>query len=359
MLKRLSIAIGLCAAALLAGCELSLPRGGPTPTTMQDTLPTEIVAESSATPSLAATLLPQLESPSPTLTPGIPTFTYTPSPTPGPVEYVLQPGDTLIYIIQQSPFNYTDTNVIAEILRLNPLITSPDRLPPPGSKILIPLPTPSNTPEGFDLTQTAAPATPTPENAAAQVTQHTIGEGETILGVASQYNTTLVILATLNPDLGFFGCDYNNPSGGPDCSVPLQVGQQVNVPMPTLTPTLSPTFSGNETATPTPTYPPPSMIFPPQDANAAARTFQLQWVSVGILNEDESYIVQIEDTTNGVTHLDVTKNTSYELPESMIPTDGQPHTIRWRVSVGKPNAQGQFAIISGNGDWRTFQWQSR
>ena len=101
------------------------------------------------------------------------------------------------------------------------------------------------------------------------------------------------------------------------------------------------------------------MIFPPQDANAAARTFQLQWVSVGILNEDESYIVQIEDTTNGVTHLDVTKNTSYELPESMIPTDGQPHTIRWRVSVGKPNAQGQFAIISGNGDWRTFQWQSR
>jgi hypothetical protein len=352
-------AVFLVGASLLAGCELSLPRGGPTPTILQSVTPTEISSEPSATPSLTTTLIPQLESPSPTFTPGLPTQTYTPSPTPGPLEYVIQPGDTLLYIIQKDPFNYTDTNVIAEILRLNPLITSPDRLPPPGSTILIPLPTPSNTPEGFDLTQTAHPATPTPQNNVVPTAQHTVREGETILGVAGQYNTTLVILATLNPDLGFFGCDYNNPSGGPDCTVPLQVGQQVNVPMPTSTPTLSPTFSGSETATVTPTYPPPAMIFPAQDASASARTFQLQWVSVGILNESEYYIVQIEDTTDGATHLDVTKNTSYELPESMVPTDGQTHTIRWRISVGILNEQEQWRIISGMGDWHTFHWQSR
>jgi hypothetical protein len=359
MLKPITTAVLLVGSVLLAGCEFALPRGGPTPTILQSIAPTEIASEPSAMPSLTLTVQPRLESPSPTFTPGLPTQTYTPSATPGPVEYVIQAGDTLLYIIQQDPFNYTDTNVIAEILRLNPLITSPDRLPPPGSTILIPLPTPSNTPEGFDLTQTANPATLTPENSAVMVTQHAVREGETILGVAGQYNTTLVILATLNPDLGFFGCDYNNPSGGPDCTVPLQVGQQVKVPMPTPTPTLSPTFSGSETATVTPTYPPPAMIFPAQNANASARTFQLQWVSVGILNQDEFYIVQIEDTTNGATHLDVTKSTSYELPESMIPADGQPHIMRWRISVGVLNEQEQWRIISGVGDWHTFQWQSR
>jgi LysM repeat protein len=359
MRKNAIIGFLLFGALMLAACDFGLPRGGPTPTILQSVEPTEVAVEPSVTMTASQTPLPQLESPSPTYTPGQPTFTYTPSATPGPVEYTIQPGDTLLYIIQQSPFNYTNTNVIAEILRLNPLLTSIDQLPPPGSTILIPLPTPSNTPEGYDLTQTANPATATPELSNAPTTQHTIGEGETILGVAGQYNTTLVILATLNPDIGFFGCDYSNPSGGPDCTVPLQVGQQVNVPMPTHTPTMSPTFSGSETPTVTPTFPPPPMVFPPQDGVATARTFLLQWVSVGILQGNQAYIVQIEDTTSGATHLDTTRATSYELPESMIPTDGQTHTIRWRISVGEPTEQGTWRIVSGDGEWRTFQWQSR
>jgi hypothetical protein len=356
--RKIAVAM-LVGSIQLAGCELGLPRGGPTPTILQQAVPTETTVEPTLTQAVTLTPIPQLESPSPTFTPGLPTQTFTPSPTPGPREYVIETGDTLLYIIQQDPYNYTDTNVIAEILRLNPSITSADRLPPPGSTILIPMPTPSNTPEGYELTLTAFPITPTLEGNAAPVTQHTISEGETILGVAGEYNTTLVILATLNPDLGFSGCDYNNPSGGPDCTVPLQVGQQINVPMPTLTPTLSPTFSGSETATVTPTYPPPAMIFPAQDANASARTFQLQWVSVGILDHSESYIVEIEDTTSGATHLGITRNTSYELPESMIPADGQPHIIRWRISVGVLTEAQRWRPISGLGFWRTFQWQSR
>ena len=345
-------------ALLLAACEFSIPRGGPTPTTIQTGEPS-VTPLPSATAEPSQTLLPQLESPSPTFTPGEPTTSYTPSATPGPMQYVIQPNDTLLYIIQQPPFNYTNTSVIAEILRLNPFITSIDRLPPPGSTILIPLPTPTTAPEGFDLTQTANPATATPVGAEIPVTQHSVREGETILGVAGQYNTTLVILATLNPEIDFVGCDYNNPSGGPDCSVPLQVGQSVNVPMPTPTPTLSPTFSGSETPTITPTYAPPALIYPPLNANASPRTFQLQWVSVGILENDEAYVVQIEDTTSGATFLDVTTSTSYELPESMIPTDGQPHAMRWRVSIGVPNVEGQWRIISGDAEWRPFQWQSR
>lgn len=359
MLKNGIAAMLLAGAALLAGCEFNIPRGGPTPTTIQTIEATTPSVPPTETLPPSVTPIPQLESPSPTFTPGLPTMTLTASPTPGPMEYVIQPGDTLLYIIQQNPFNYTNTNVIAEILRLNPNIPSADRLPPPGATILIPLPTPSNTPEGFDQTQTANPFTPTPVTDQSLVSQHVIRDGETILGVAGQYNTTLVILATLNPDLGFFGCDYNNPSGGPDCTVELQVGQSVNVPMPTPTPTLSPTFSGSETPTVTPTYEAPSMVFPPQNASATARTFQLQWVSVGILRSNEAYIVQIEDVTAGTSRVDTTRNNSYELPADMIPSDGQTHTIRWRVTVGTPNESGQWRIISGDSGWRTFQWQSR
>ncbi|MDK3161636.1 LysM peptidoglycan-binding domain-containing protein [Kamptonema cortianum] len=264
-----AVLLGLCAALSLAACQLGVPEGGPTPTVgiavtdTPETLPTASPTVVTAMPTLP--LVPQLESPTPTYTPGPPTETFTPSPTPGPFEYVIQQNDTLIYILRQ--FGYTELNVINDVLALNPLLTSPDRLPPPGSTILIPRPSPTVTPEGYDLTLAVLPpqmvVASVSENA--EIIQVPIREGETILGVAAQNSTTLVVLATLNPQLGFFGCDFRNPSGGPDCNVSLQVGELVNVPALTPTPTLSPTFSGRETATPTPTYPPPAMVFPPHE----------------------------------------------------------------------------------------------
>lgn len=359
LIKGLAI-VGFIAVVFTAGCQLGAPEGGPTPTVgdpvteTPDVIPTPSVTSTQAAPTLP--IIPQLESPTPTYTPGPPTETFTPSPTPGPFEYVIQQNDTLIYILRQ--FGYTELNVINDVLALNPLLTSADRLPPPGSTILIPRPSPTVTPEGYDLTQALLPPQVVIASVAenAQIVEVAVREGETILGVAEQNSTTLVVLATLNPQLGFFGCDFRNPSGGPDCNVPLQVGELVNVPALTPTPTLSPTFSGNETATPTPTYPPPAMVFPPQNASASARTFLLQWVSVGILAPNEVYLVQIEDVTAGTTHIGVTRTTSYELPSDMIPSDGQSHNVRWRVSVAAPNEQGTYRIISGDATWREFRW---
>ncbi len=343
-----------------AGCELAqVPQVSPTPASnsTETATPTVTLAQS-VTLENVVTLRPQIESPSPTWTPGPPTFTYTPSSTPGPYEYTIQEGDTLLFIIQQPPFNYRDATVLNQILEMNPQIPNINVLPPPGSVILIPRQTLTPTPEGYQQTLAVMPA-PTQPSIPNEIVQYTVNEGETIIGVAESNATTLSILATLNPSISFAGCDFSTPFGGSGCNVFLVAGQVVNVPALTPTPTLSPTFSGSETPTPTPTFMPPIPVFPPQNANAPARTFQLQWLSAGILQPEQFYVVQIEDTLTGETVTGVTRNTSFELPASMVPSDGQTHQMRWRVSIGVPNEQGAYRLISPDSPWNLFSWQSR
>jgi hypothetical protein len=360
MFAKKIILFALTAAVLIAGCELSnVPQATPTPNTepLQTATPT---TAPSFTPSMTLSAVPQLVSATPTELPGTPTETATDTPTPDPyATYIIQPGDTMNYIIQLPPFNYRNDFVVAEIMRLNPFITNPNRLPGPGSSILIPLPTATTTPQGGELTATAQPNAPQVSQPIGQIIQVQIKEGDTIVGITESNSTTLPIVATLNPQLQFINCDFTNPSGGPDCNVSLRVGDSVNVPALTPTPTLSPTISGSETATPTPTYGAPSLIFPPQDGNASARTFQLQWVSVGILRDKEVYLVEIQDETAGMQKVAVTTSTSYELPDELVPTDGKTHTIHWRISVAAPNDQGAYRYIGAVGEWRTFQWQSK
>jgi hypothetical protein len=292
--------------------------------------------------------------PTETTLPITPTLTLT--PTPSALEYVIREGDTLIAIVRRPPFNHRDLGVLNEVVRINsPLLTSPDRLPPPGTTILIPLPTPQPTQPGSP--NQALPVVQVQTGGI--VTQHIVVEGETILGIADQYNTTLRILRDLNPDIAFVGCDFSNPSGGPDCSVFLEVGQPVNVPQPTPTPTLSPTPSGSETPTPTPTFSAPRISFPPRDAAITASSpFALQWVSVGILEAQQVYLVQIEDVTAGAVFNDVTADNSYLIPVLLVPADTQPHQFRWRVSVARLDAQGRYELVGGEGEWRSFVWST-
>jgi len=347
--------------SLLAGCNFSpappaSPTAAVTPSPTQTPLPPSQTAMFTDAPSP----MPIVATDPPTITP-LPTKTLTASPTPNPyATYIIQANDTLLYIIQQAPFFYRDGSVVNEIIRINPNVPSPNQLPPPGSSILIPLPTPTPTLFGQDLTQTAQPNQPDVVIAGiAQVSQVEVREGITILGIAGQYNTNLPILATLNPQLFFVNCDFANPSGGPDCNVSMRIGDLVNVPAPSPTPTLSATFSGLETATPLPTYAPPVAIFPPNESSAPGRSFPLQWSSSGILRANEVYLIEINDETAGTQFVDITRATTFNLPESLIPTDGQTHTIRWRVTVAAPNDQGAYRFVSAQPSFRTFYWQSR
>jgi len=90
-----------------------------------------------------------------------------------------------------------------------------------------------------------------------------------------------------------------------------------------------------------------------------AGLLRLQWVSVGVLRQGEAYLVQVTDTTSGVSYPNqVTLQTSILLPADMIPTDGQTHLFQWSISVAQQNDQGSYRIVSGLAT-RTFQWQSR
>jgi len=355
---RLAIAVVLLCA--LAACNFSpSPQGDASPSPEAVLSPS--LAESSLTPSLTTSPQPQVATPTPTPTSLPSSVTPTPSETLGPYEHTVAQNDTLITIIQQ--YGYTDLSVIAEIVRINDNIPNPDTLPGPGAVILIPRPTATPTPDDSELTRVAQAGTPTAIRITLAVQtaiiQHTVVEGETIVGIAQQYSTTLEVLSQLNPDIPFFGCDFSIASGGPDCNPPLQVGQIVNVPAPTPTPTLSPTPSGSETPTPTPTYRAPMVISPPEGGIAMPAPVRLDWVSVGQLQPNEYYLVQVRDTTSGGEYAQVTRNTSLILPDSLIPTDGQPHVMQWTVRVAFPNDEGVYQPIGGEPPVNTFQWQSR
>lgn len=315
----------------------------------------EIAIEPS--PSLTATARPLLETPTPTLTPGPPTETATMTPTEGPFEHTIKDGEFLVGIIGQ--YGYEDLRVIDEIVRLNPIISNPDRLPGPGTVILIPRPTATHTPEGFELTPTRRGGGNPALQATITVTDHVVKSGETIVGIAGTYRTTIEVLDGLNPELFFSNCDFTNPSGGPECNVSLSIDQVIQVPAPTPTMTLSPTPSGSETPTPTPTLGAPSLVFPPNGALAQNSSINLQWVSAGLLDSGETYLVEIEDLTaaNGLQQAGSTRNTSFKLTGDLVPADGQVHQIRWRVRIVGLTDTGNYRYISGEGEWRTLQWQ--
>ena len=337
---------------------VSFPQS-PTP----DTIPLSPTPDASATPSLTPSIAPTVERIiliTPTL-PGSPVPTTepaTPTPTPGPYEVTVAAGDTMSRILPR--FGYLDFSVLRAVRTLNPDVDIENLQV--GRTILIPRVTFTPSPPGYEATVSmmGTLGIRPPEELAAntQLTCHTVIEGENIISIAESYNTTLEIIARLNPEIPFSGCDFNNRSGGETCNPPINIGQCVQVPLPTATPTLSPTPSGSETPTQTPTFPAPLIITPP-DGVTVNGGVTVQWISVGVLGADEYYYVEVTDTALNTQFRQVTKDTSMPLPAALIPSDGQIHPMAWVVTVVRRNAGGGYAPIGGVMPVRTFNWQSR
>jgi LysM repeat protein len=339
----------------------------PQPTVIATVVPTSTLAPTPTSESENNISSLQVETPTVTSTAAPPTETPTITLTPGPYEHTIREGDSLITIVQE--YGYTDFRVgagaiIDQVVQLNDLFSA-DLLPAPGSIILVPrqtsTPTPGNaaTEAVVQATNTASgPVVALPGNGG--TTEYEVREGDTIIAIAADFGVTLEQIAVLNQDLNFFTCNFEIPSGGPNCNVPLRVGQVVMLPAPTPTPTFSPTPSGSETPTSTPTYAAPTLLFPPDGVTASAGVFSLQWVSVGILNTNEYYLVEVTNASTGQMVLQVvTRNTSYLLPDSLVPTGGQTENFQWSISLVRINEQGIYSRIGGTPQSRTFGWASR
>lgn len=371
-MKQLLMSSIVLSLLILTACNLTTPDVQPSPEILITDTSTPDVAPS-ATASLTPSITPDREivdvpvvvaSALPTDDDLAPILNVTPTSTQGPCEATILDGEALTGALLRIPCgNEVNFGLLDAVVAFNDNITNADFVSP-GLIFFVPLPSPTPIPEGADMTETAAAERGVTVFGGAQFPDnqefdcYEVVEGDSVVSIADTYNTTLEILSPLNPNLGWGGCDFTNPSGGPSCSPNLRIGECVQVPLPTGTPIPTGTPSGNETATPTPTHEAARLISPPQGAIANQR-ITLEWVSVGILRSGESYLIDIEDRTSGITSAYGTRNTRYTLSDNLIPSDGQTHEIIWRVRVARINNDGTYTVIGGTGEWHTFQWQSR
>jgi len=287
------------------------------------------------------------------------TQTSTPGPTQTPsAVHVVGRGDTLGAIAVK--YNVS----VEAIARANGI--TPITILKIGQELVIPG---ANDPVVARLTPTlarlsAATAVPAPNTPAATKPArmvHVVEAGDNLGSIAVKYNVDSQAIA-----------DANNMT----LRTVLQIGQELVIPgvtPPTLTPTTMPTSTATTTMTatpaPTPTrmptsnlpYPAPILLAPINGStiegpNAGAL---LNWTSVGILGEQQWYMVQIwrsEDDADPV--VGYVKATSWRIDAEMYPQAGAPNTFFWRVTVvAKAGASEALVALSPKSDLYEFFWR--
>ncbi len=348
--RRRLIVLAVAALVILiamVGLIVVLIGGGQGERAVGETTPSAIIPTPTPSPSPL---------PSPTAPP---TDTPTPAPTATlePYQYVVQPGDTLYYIIQL--FGYRDLSVVPEVIALNGMtdendlqanqvLLIPRQTPTPG-------PTLTPTPLGMMGTpgETTAIAGATPDyhgcglenrciSADGQFWMHEVKEGDTPAALAYAYDTTV---RDIFQDNGLAENAFIYP--GQILRIRIKV---------TLTPTLTPTGGPDSTATPTPTLSPPALLAPANGAKIAGnQRVVLQWAANQPLASGAYYLVQVRNTKTGEIFRAVTRSNIYRLPTGLRPSAGQSVDFAWRVVIVNGSTV-DAVVISGQGsDW-VFTW---
>lgn len=279
-----------------------------------------------------------------------PTFTSTPTPTvtstPTPSFYVhtVESGDTLIGVALE--YGVTLESVLdANDLSENDLLSL-------GQELIVPLEA------GFELpTPTVTPLTTTSFN----VVTHTIRSGDTLLAIAQEYDTTVAEIVEAN---GLTGEDHL-----------LQIGQVLVIaseqptavpatPTSTAPPTLTWTpiprpTSGQPTPTPRFPLPAPSLVGPPDGALLSEEVVMLNWLSVGVLEDDVWYAVRLRTAEQGqpeTTHEAFTKATAWRAPGEVEPAPATVQRYRWDVQLVRREEGGVIEELSPRSEISTFRW---
>jgi LysM repeat protein len=323
--KQILLLVGL-AVVILGGSValgLNLAESAPPPPTFTPT------ATHTSTPTSTPT-----ETPRPTDTP-----TPRPTPTPVPPEvYTVQSGDTLLSIA--ADFGLT----VQELKAFNNLAT--DNIVE-GETLEIPPPTPTPGP-----TATLDPSLPTPTFAPFLL--HTVNVGETLSEIAELYGVSMDDIRAAN-DMDAEATE-------------IQVNQVLEIPNYTPTPEMTvetEQVQDDDAASTSTQYTAPTLLYPPDGATFTGPTalVMLQWISVGILEEDEFYRVTLNvPTADGTdTVRNYIKSTAWRVPEAFFPpAELIDRTFSWSVAVVRQigtDLNPVYTSVSRSGEGREFLWK--
>lgn len=248
------------------------------------------------------------ETPSPTVTLS-PTVTQTATMAPTwtplpPLEYTVNPGESCAIIA--ASFGVSVQSIILE----NSLSANCDLFE--GQVLMIPQPTPTASPQP---TATLSDAEKT--EIACETISYTVEANDTLSRIADVYN---VSMATIR--------EYNGLVADT-----VFEGQTLTIPLCLREPTPGPT----PTPTQLPPYPGPNLLLPSDGASftSLSDTITLQWAAAGAIEANEAYAVTITDLTheNKPSITEYVRDTSLIVPDSLAPSDGNPHIYRWYVYI--------------------------
>jgi LysM repeat protein len=271
-----------------------------------------------------------------------PTAPPTETSTPVVTTYIVRAGDTLSVVAGQ--FGVTVQEIMAANNLADPMIQV-------GQELLIPVEV-----AGPEATQEAAQTPGTEETPAAQSTTYVVQGGDVLTQIAERFNVSLTALMEAN--------GISNPDE-------LRVGQELIIPG-IASSTETPGIGGPPTPTvrsrysypaPVPLGPPDQWEFRDEDAEGP---ILLNWLSVGLLAEDEWYSVTVryvaEGEDAGQEILDFVKATSYRVPgELRPPQEAEAHQFDWQIGVvrlvDKESGEDPDVVpISAQSRVRSFTW---
>jgi LysM repeat protein len=292
------------------------------------------------TPTATATFtLTPTSTATPTTTP---TASPTETPTPQVTTYIVRTGDTLSVIAAQ--FGVP----VASIMEVNGLT---DDVITVGDELLIPV-------EATEPASSAAPEETSEAEATTQPTTRTyvVRSGDNLSSIAQRFGVSQQALMEAN--------DIDDPDA-------IREGQELVIPGPASS-TETPGIGGP----PTPTasthlvYLGPLLLGPPDGSEFreedAETPILLNWLSLGLLGEDEWYSVVVRYVTDEEgeerNEVEFTKATSYRVPLELRPLpEAESHLLEWQVSVVRLVETEQednpdVVVIGRESENRSFLW---
>ncbi len=271
----------------------------------------------------------------PSVTPILPTMTYTPTWTPLPV-HTGQPTETPTATAVPSPSStpqpprphtvVSGETLIGLALRYRVSVESIAEANgfPPDSALLVdqtllvpwPTPTPPLVPVATLINGETVIADPT------NCERYEVKRGDSLSGIAARYDV----------DFGLF-LQVNRLT---EDSIP-QPGDVVCIPEIVYGSSLPPTPGPSPTPTVTSLPPGPQLLYPVANAiiEPPDSLVTLQWAAVKTLAEDEWYMVELADLdrVDSLPYRGFTRDTAFQIPGSWRPPLDEVHTLRWQVSI--------------------------